>query len=212
MTKYVIIFDLETTGLPIQPRYNKYYNYQKTQYYDSSRVVQIGYTFYKITKDKYEYISEHEYMIKPNDFIIQNAKIHGITQDIANKQGIPFASAINKMLIHIKKAHLLVAHNAKFDVNVLLSEMYRQRNNKDVSNGLKIFKNIPFFCTSISTTNLIKLKYNKKKYKQPKLEELYKWLFNEKLPDGNRHTALYDAQVLTKCFIQLLKTNKFSLD
>jgi DNA polymerase III epsilon subunit-like protein len=215
-SKYILSFDLETSGLPKQPEYNKYYKYTDLDSYASSRVVQIGYTVHKVTANKHEFVTEAEYIIVPRGFKIDNERFHGITHTHACDNGIEFKDAITLMNIELVNADLLVAHNAGFDVNVLLSEMWRC--------GLKTeaqkFSAIPYFCTSIQLRDIMKLpmKYKFKKkgnmYKQPNLGELHKWLFNKNIPDDSnkRHTALFDSQILSKCFLEMLKKKMFVLD
>jgi len=211
--KYVITFDLETGGLCKQPRYNEYYPYNQIKYYAGSRVVQIGYTVHKVTGKKQEFISEAEYIIAPRGFKIDNERFHGITHDMAMRQGIEFKDAIALMQDDFKKASLLVAHNAGFDINVLLSEMWRQ----GMTTLATEFAAIPYFCTSLKMKHTMKLplpfRRKKKDYKQPNLGELYMWCFGKPIPDedGKRHTALFDAQRTAECFLDLLKKNKFVL-
>jgi len=208
MAKYVVLFDLETTGLPNQPGYNKYYSPRKLAHYDSSRVVQIALTTYKIENGKSQMITEHDYIIKPDGFKIENAHIHNITHDMATQTGIEFKDAIGQLEAEFSRANLLVAHNAQFDIKVLLSELYRQ----GMTSLEAEISGTPYFCTSHGTTNLLKLRYNKKKFKQPKLIELYKWLF-KKMPDGmdGQHNALWDTRVLAQCFLALLDRKYFVL-
>jgi DNA polymerase-3 subunit alpha len=209
MKKYIVLFDLETTGLPKQPGYNKYYPPRKLSYYDSSRVVQIALTTYEIVEGlPPKMVFEEDCIIKPNGFVIQNAHIHNITHDIAIKTGINFKTAMCKFLPEFKRASLLVAHNAQFDIKVLMSELYRQ----GLTDMETEIKDTPSFCTSHGTTNMVKLKYNNKKFKQPKLIELYKWLF-KKHPDDmdGQHNALWDTRVLSKCFIELLSKKYITL-
>ena len=45
--KNLLIFDLETTGLPITPRFGEYYNYIENDKYNSSRIVSIAWSIIK---------------------------------------------------------------------------------------------------------------------------------------------------------------------
>jgi len=94
-----------------------------------------------------------------------------------------------------------------FDANILLSELYRYGLYAIVED----FSNIPQFCTSLNTAPIIKLKFNKKQYKEPKLKELYKWLFKVDLNNDDLHNALADTRFLSECFFELLKRNFFVL-
>jgi DNA polymerase-3 subunit alpha len=207
MSKRIILFDLETTGLPKQPCYDKYHSYKKLQYYNSSRIVQIGMQIYQYDeKSNHTLIAEYDYIIKPDMFEINNSHIHKITQEIAISKGIDFIQAIKNIKHEFKTASLIVAHNALFDTNIILSEMFRY----GLISYIDEFAKIPVFCTSRQTTNLLKLRYNKTQYKQPKLIELYRWLFKSNAPN-NLHNALQDTKVLSKCFFELLDKKYFSL-
>lgn len=203
MKNLVLFFDLETTGLPKQPGYNKYYSPKEISCYDSSRVVQIAIMLYEFNDLECKKITEENFIIKPSDFKIENDHIHGISNLSANQTGIEFKTAIDKIYDHFIKTNLLVAHNAQFDINVLSSELYRH----DMFDLASYIEKLPYICTSHSTTNLLKLKFNKYKYKQPKLIELYKWLFGKFPPNmkNEQHNAVWDTQILSECFIELIK-------
>jgi DNA polymerase III epsilon subunit-like protein len=197
----ILILDLETTGLPTQPGWGCYYPYEQLPFYDSSRIVQIGILVYNQKKNS-KFVLEHEFnlIIKPENFTINNASMHGITQKIAETKGIDFIDAIKTIADTFKYTSLLVAHNAKFDVNILQSEMYRHK----LSTELKQFTEIPVFCTSVNCTDITKIVMKgSKKFKQPKLIELHKYLFNAE-PNEKMHDAINDARVLARCFFELL--------
>lgn len=214
MYMWILCLDLETSGLPKQPRYNHYYDYSLIAYYNNSRVVQIGYVMCWIDDESKNPQTSAEYIITPDTFIITNERFHGITHAIAMSKGINFPDAIALMQLDIKKTSLVVAHNAGFDVNVLLSEMWRA----GLKTEAKEFESIPYFCTSLRMKHIMKLpmRYRNKRrliYKQPNLGELYKWLFGCPIDDstGRRHTALFDAEVLIKCFLEMLNKKLFTL-
>lgn len=217
---FIICFDLETSGLPQQPKYNHYYNYKQTKYYDNSRVVQIGYTMHSYDESgNCTLITSVEYIIIPRGFAITNERFHGITNEIALATGIEFKDAITLMMKDIKKSSLTVAHNAGFDVNVLLREMWRC----GLTDATHEFSSIPYFCTSLRMKPIMKLpmkyKYKSKskkaktQYKQPNLAELHTWLFRCEIDnsENKRHTALFDAQILSKCFFKILHDKLFTV-
>jgi DNA polymerase III epsilon subunit-like protein len=196
----LLFIDLETSGLPIQPCYDRYYPYSQLQYYTNSRIVQISITTAILELDEFTTEENVTYTIKPDGFEIKNSHIHGITQEIANLTGVPFTEAITSLSDIICKCDMIVAHNLIFDKNVLLSELYRYKFN-DIINRINIIEE---FCTSRGTTNITKLPFNKVKYKQPKLIELYKHLFGTN-PIGQMHEAQYDVKIMIECFRELLK-------
>lgn len=216
----IITFDLETTGFPKVIGFDTYYPPEQIRYYETSRVVQIAMMVFDnkaqkslemegptqeklgkiLEKKKFKLIKKFNFIIKPDKFIVRNSDIHGITQEIAEQQGIPFVDAIKEISAEFKDSSVKIAHNIIFDENVLASELHRYGLQSEMSDFLKV----PSFCTSKNTTSITKLKYSKrfKKYKQPKLIELYKFLFDENV-DG-LHNADQDTTVLSMCFFELL--------
>ena len=91
----------------------------------------------------------------------------------------------------------LVAHNMSFDEKVLGAEMIRMK----MKSGNKPVK----MCTKELSTDFCKLPGQRGDFKWPKLEELYKILFEEDME--NAHDALGDVLSCAKCFFQLKELN-----
>jgi DNA polymerase III epsilon subunit-like protein len=73
-------------------------------------------------------IDTFDAMVYPDDFEISpgSVAIHGITEDKAKSNGRPFIQVFTDFMTFIgPRTKTLVAHNAKFDTNVLRSEMLR---------------------------------------------------------------------------------------
>jgi len=192
--------DLETTGLPQQPSYDVYYPYTQLKRYTNARIIQIALIVYDVDeKNETKLVSEHDYVVKPDGFEIKNSHIHGIKQSEAEFVGINFIDAVNKLSKDLESCDTLVAHNILFDRNVFLSELYRYGQNDLI---YKI-NSMNYFCTSKGCTEVTKIRFNAREYKQPKLKELYKFLFKEE-PVG-LHNALHDTRAMIKCFFEMLK-------
>jgi DNA polymerase III epsilon subunit-like protein len=212
MTKRILFFDLETTGLPIVRGFANYYPYSHTKYYDKSRIVQFAALIYsnKQTADPngeqkgeqkdHGYQLEHtiNFIIQPDGFEIKNSNIHGITQHIAEQTGVPFLRMIDEIAGQLSECTLLVAHNIIFDKHVFLSELYRYGKH-DLAN---ILNSIPTFCTANETASILRLPAKRRKYKMPKLSELYRYLFQHDAE--NLHDAVNDVCAMSKCFFYLL--------
>ena len=111
----ILVFDTETTGLPITKGFNNYYSYNDLDKYNSSRLLSICWKVYeneKLIKSNYD-------IIKPTDFNIDNnsyaCKINGITQEIASSNGILIESMFNKLKVDLAGCKLIVAHNINFN-------------------------------------------------------------------------------------------------
>ena len=160
-----VILDTETTGLPTN------YNYKDIKAYDNARLVQLSF----IVTDFIDYYTTYDYIIKRNNFSINNSHIHNITNTISDEKGIDISIALNK-LIQVSKDNIVYSHNIKFDISIIKSELYR----------LNIEYNPKTVCSM--------LKYSKNKYL--KLTELYYQTFNEKITQD--HNAMNDCIILYK--------------
>jgi DNA polymerase-3 subunit alpha len=197
----VLFLDLETNGLPQQINYNSYYSYEQINKYRNSRIIQIAYILCDIdidckTNKNYEIISKKDFIIKPNGFIINNDDIHGIKHNYAAIYGLDFSKIVSLIKDDFINAELIVAHNILFDKNVLLSELFRLQSYELINHINKI----KYFCTSKGCVNITKIKF-RNFYKQPKLAELYYYLFKKNIE--GQHNAVYDTENLMRCFIEL---------
>ena len=185
-----LVFDLETSGLPIRNS-SKYYHPRKFKYYDNSRVIEIA---YNIIDEDGNIISEYNSLIIPEGFDITNSEFHGLTTEECKKDG----KYIKNVLLHIENDMLkygvvrVISHNIGFDLNILLSECYRCN-----STLIKKLLSCKKVCTMLEGQEYMKVG------KWPRLEELYKFLFKEDI--NQEHRAKSDVDYCTKCYIKMLK-------
>jgi DNA polymerase III subunit alpha len=174
--KYMFV-NIATSGLPDRAP-GGYHDFKKTKHYDRCRIVQLVWT---VTDSDGNVISSKNYIIKPDNFNIHReaSKLHGITKDIAYAKGIDMNKVFKEFLKDIQTCELLIAHNIEFDYNVLMSELFRNKQ-KDLMFIVKFIKKM---CTGSATKSLLKLptKSAYDDYKMPKLTELYKWCFKENI-------------------------------
>jgi DNA polymerase III epsilon subunit-like protein len=194
----LIFIDTETTGLI--PYYKSKIVYPgRYKLWNSCRIVQIAWI---ICDEKGNVINTHDYLIAPNDFIIpeESTRVHGITQEEAEKKGKLIEDVLILFLNDLKKSKLIIAHNIEFDYNVILSEIYRYKvKNQDVSEESFMKKNK--YCTMLKGTQ--------KGKKWPKLCDLYEEYFKH-TPSLRLHSALNDTLVCKDIyyFQQKLHGNK----
>ena len=84
-----LIFDTETTGLP------KNYNAPLTDFDNWPRCIQLAWQLH----DEYGNLIEHDdYLIKPDGFDIpfDSEQIHGISTELAEKNGTPILEVLEK--------------------------------------------------------------------------------------------------------------------
>ena len=80
-----------------------------------------------------------------------------------------------------------MAHNILFDINVIKSELYR-RDKYDIIQEIDKKK---LLCTMSHTKDIIKIKNQYGKNKNPSLKELYYFTFNKEI--DNQHNSKYDV-------------------
>lgn len=187
-----LILDTETTGLIRKQGgyFSPFCKYTDTTAYDEARILSIG---WELLDKEYNVINSQYYVIRLENFDIPEAsiKIHGITPEICEKDGVSFDAMIQQFSLVLDQCRLLIAHNVEFDANVIKSELFR-RSYTDI---LEKMNNKPTFCTMKHGQRCL----HQQRY--PKLSFLYKSLYNEELTDA--HNALQDAIHCRKCFVKL---------
>jgi DNA polymerase-3 subunit epsilon len=186
-----LFFDTETTGLP------KNYKAPVTDLNNWPRLVQLAWLFYDENGNK---LTENDFIIKPEGFTIpvEASRIHGISTERANKEGISLSFVLQEFQYIIDQAEFLVAHNMSFDEKILGAEYLRC----NMANPVPTRKQI---CTMQATTNFCAINgpYG---YKWPKLSELHYKLFRAGFDEA--HNAAVDINATAKCFWELKRLNK----
>lgn len=136
--------------------------------------------------------------------------VHGISVEDTMEKGIEEYEALEKFSSLCKDIPIKICHNFDFD-NTYLNHMYKR--NMDLLSDearAKYFIQFPFFC-SMKDKNIVNfcgLKNKKGAPKWPKLEELYKILFDKDFP--NAHNAFADAKATMDCYYELIKLGVIS--
>jgi len=188
----VLIFDLETTGVPERkPGYhdgkNEYYDYKMNNKYDSSRIVSVAWCYIEnfnkqsLTNmiNNYE---TFECIRKPLDFKqIDNSDFHGITYQTACTKGITLGNIINKEGFGhaILNCDYIVGHNCLFDIFILLNELHRINFINCVKKLDMLLNTNKYVCTGELGKNICKILTKGKGYKMPRLNELYKHFYKK---------------------------------
>jgi len=169
-----IAFDFETSGLP---KGRKPVTQETLGQYDTCRAVSLSAARFS---SKGRLIDTFDAMVYPDDFEISpgSVAIHGITEDMAKSSGRPFIQVFTDFMTFIgPRTKTLVAHNAKFDTNVLRSEMLRHGIN------LSLIDELNFRCT---------LELYRERFLKPiRLGVLYEDIFGEQFEDA--HNSLADC-------------------
>ena len=188
------IFDLETTGFPVTPGYDRYYHWKRSDKYEGSRILQISYT---VMDQKGTTGPINNYIIRPRGFTVRATHIHGITEARAAAEGKDIRSLYKNIHTALSRCRFIIAHNARFDVNVLLSEMHRDGQKDTIRQVLE--KRI--ICTMKLTRQLVSARDATGCLKSPKLSELFYTLF--KCAMEGAHDARQDVMNLCSIVARL---------
>ncbi|GLB48597.1 DNA polymerase III subunit alpha [Neptunitalea lumnitzerae] len=186
-----LIFDTETTGLP------KRWDAPVTDSDNWPRAIQIAWQLH----DEMGNLVEHQdYLIQPEGFNIpfDAEKIHGISTELAEQEGISLADVLEKFNIALSKTKFIVGQNVGFDVNIMGAEFHRLGFGTDMME-------LPVLDTCTETTaELCKIPGGRGgKFKLPTLTELHQHLFGVGFSEA--HNATADVEATTRCFLELIR-------
>jgi DNA polymerase III epsilon subunit-like protein len=194
----VLVFDTETTGLPID---------QNASLTDSAKwpfIIQLSFMVFDTeTKEILEYSDSIIQLDASVDISPGSIAIHQITAQRSQSEGIPIKQALAHLADQMSEVELIIGHNILFDKRMLMVEQHRnQMKNCLYKNGTVI----PNYCTMKRTTALCNLpavnKTTGEAYnKYPTLAELHNHLFGMK-PRGT-HNAIADVMICLRCYVML---------
>ena len=191
-----LIFDTETTGLP------KRWDAPITDTDNWPRCIQIAWQLHDAMGNCIEH---QDYLVQPEGFNIpyDAEKIHGISTELAQQQGIPLVEVLEKFNAALEKTKFVVGQNVGFDLNIMGAEFVRA----NIANKLQ---ELPVLDTCTEhTAELCQLpggRYGK--FKLPTLTELHEFLFN--VPFAEAHNATADVEATTRCFFELIRLEEFT--
>jgi DNA polymerase-3 subunit alpha len=191
-----LIFDTETTGLP------KKWGAPISDTDNWPRCVQIA---WQLHDDMGKLIEHQDYLVKPEGFNIpyDAERIHGISTELAEADGISLAEVLEKFNVALGKAKFIVGQNLGFDINIMGCEFYRMGVDSPMG-GMPILDT----CTEV-TASLLKLPGGRGgKFKLPTLTELHEYLFETTFAEA--HNATADVEATTRCFLELIRRDIFT--
>ena len=186
-----LIFDTETTGLPLN------WNAPLTDNNNWPRCIQIAWQLHD--KDG-SCISHEDYLVLPDGFTVPyDAEIiHGISSALANKEGLPLEEVLEKFQDSLQQCEFVGGHNVKFDLNIMGAEFLRMNGENPLESLLIIDT-----CTE-ETANLCKLPGGRGgKFKLPTLIELHTYLFDSQFEEV--HNATDDVESTTRSLLELFR-------
>lgn len=185
-----LIFDTETTGKPDN------YHAPISDSANWPRMVQISWQLHDALG---KLIEVKNYIVKPEGYEIPYAtvKIHGITTERAQQQGVDLTFVLNEFNLALQQATYVVGHNVEFDLNIAGAEFYR----KSIDTPLLEIKSID---TMLLSTDYCALPGGRGGgFKWPRLEQLHEKLFGVQFDMA--HNSAADVEATARAFFELLR-------
>ena len=131
-------------------------------------------------------------------------KIHGITVERADTEGVPEAIACREFAELLMKTPTIVCHNFDFDWPFVYQMMQRNLDELSDEHRSRFYIEYPSFCTmkDPAVKAYVDARNIKGHKKQPKLIELYQKLFDADFEGA--HDAMADIQATRKCYYELI--------
>ena len=186
-----LIYDTETTGLP------RDWKAPLTDSDNWPRLVQLA---WQLHDAKGTLISRGNHIVKPDGFTIPftSAKIHGITTERAEADGIPLSEVLAAFDVDLARAQYVMGHNIEFDVNIVGAEYHR------LTQDLEKLTSKPVIDSKNEATEFCAIPGGRGgRFKWPTLTELHVKLFDHGF--GEAHDAAYDVDATAKCFFELCR-------
>ena len=185
MSNYRFVFDLETTGLPKRVRYQKL-DYKYLPSFEDSRIVSISWILmYDTELEKNIILEKKLFYVKPDNFTIskKSIEIHKLTPEFLDENGVPIDIVVEELIRTFNEYEItqMISHNTDFDMNVLMSELFRY----NYFPFLEKVEKVDVYCTMLNSQK----KMNVSKW--PKLGEAYNFFYNKEITNG--HQAEYDT-------------------
>lgn len=172
--------------------------------YKDARIIEIGFIILdEDLKIKFEFSS----LVYSQDYNKKHlsSEIHGITLDMLQKNGRPIHhifKVLHDNILTFNVQHL-IAHNIRFDYNILLSELHRsyqsfmtRSQSVIVKSLLSTIPSLHQFCTMAHGRKLSHFNG-----RSPKLSALHQYLTGNSIVQN--HRAIDDVFLCFDCFIKL---------
>lgn len=126
---------------------------------------------------------------------------NGLSHELLSARGLPMATALMALDSMFQLAGTVVAFNLNFDRMIIDGEFHRARRLPPIDGST----DLELFCCMEAATDVCKIPspYGSGKWKWPKLEEAYKFLFNEE--HTGAHGATADAMACARIYFELQK-------
>tara|TARA_B110000261_G_C12995111_1_gene321911 strand:- start:228 stop:920 length:693 start_codon:yes stop_codon:yes gene_type:complete len=208
----VLVFDTETTGLPVSPSAQKIKNLFENQTAYWPYIIQISYVVVDIDDTKsVSLLKKVDHILKiPEDATLspESFNLHGISKEQSLSEGLDCKDVLKEFMNQLSSVDRVIGHNIRFDLDMVKVSLMRLSNESTFyKNYLSELKNLQsknvFYCTQSKMTsycNITARRPDGTEYiKWPKLAELYVIMFKEP-PPLHLHNSLIDTIVCLRCY------------
>ncbi len=188
---------------------NKSNNYNKTEDDDDYLIIifdtettyirQLTQLSYMLVDKSHKIISKHDLIVNPEGKYSVKTPKSTFDDNYAKKHGHKIEYVLNEFFKVLLNAKLLVAHNIKFDIDVLKREYSKICN----MTAVKILDNIDVYDTMTESKSIIKALNKNGSLKYPSLSEFYTFFCLKQMDPNKAHNALYDIECLYEGFVKL---------
>jgi len=220
--RYVLVFDVETTGLIPKQARGALHPIPITEY---PYIIQFAFVLYDMIDQRVVYMFD-SYVKMPDLVAIPEkvSELTGIHKLMCQMRGRPIMECLNVFTEAYKMADCVVAHNIEFDQEMVLIEIERNRA-EIMSRAPQVsilfqsvherVRNLEKYCTmknGTSICNLVTVSESGRppRQKWPKLGELYACLFDGEKVDG-LHNAMVDVKACLKCYMKMRHSSETSI-
>ncbi|MEL7161839.1 MAG: 3'-5' exonuclease, partial [Bacteroidota bacterium] len=155
-----------------------------------------------------EGFQDYNHLVRPNGFTIPDTvtSIHGITDQVATRQGISLEKALKELLQQIEQADIIVGHHIDFGIAILLAEARRTGFFDLVATlthpkfGLDAGRRAAI-CTQRLAADYFRFLGESPSLSDTKLATVYRRLFGEELVGA--HDAMVDVVACQRVYDQL---------
>jgi len=187
----VIVFKAATTGIPSD---------SKASIDDVEKWPRVVALYWRVYLSNGNLVNAAGSIVQPDQYTIPNeaAAIHGISTETALQTGQPASQVFDKFLADLHTCKYIVSHNLPFDYQISRAELFRQNMQHTFRfitpiSLMEVSRNYVGIPNQYSNSNIA--------YKTPKLEEVYRKLFNKELE--HRQDLEYIVEVTAHCFFEL---------
>lgn len=146
--KLYLFWSVQTSGLPKTIGYQNYHSPKLFDpYYNNARIVSFSWIIRDSSLEQEKEVTRGTVIFQPDGFTITNSCYHGITQEMALKEGISFPKFIQDYF----QPYLLpcftdvVGHYVNFAYHVFMAELYRY----NLMEVVQAFDKKRFICTML---------------------------------------------------------------